>query len=63
MGEYESKKRWDRENTVSVGVRLMRKADADLIEAISEKKSKAAELKRLARLGLEREAENHPGTI
>lgn len=63
MGEYESKKRWDRENTVSVGVRLMRKADADLIEAISEKKSKAAELKRLARLGLEREAENRPGTI
>ena len=63
MGEYESKKRWDRENTVSVGVRLMRKADADLIEAISEKKSKAAELKRLARLGLEREAENSPGTI
>ena len=63
MGEYESKKRWDRENTVSVGVRLMRKAEADLIEAISEKKSKAAELKRLARLGLEREAENRPGTI
>lgn len=63
MGEYESKKRWDRENTVSVGVRLMRKADADLIDAISEKKSKAAELKRLARLGLEREAENRPGTI
>lgn len=63
MGEYESKKRWDRENTVSVGVRLMRKADADLIEAINEKKSKAAELKRLARLGLEREAENHHGTI
>ena len=63
MGEYESKKRWDRENTVSVGVRLMRKADADLIEAISEKKSKAAELKRLARLGLEREAENRQGTI
>lgn len=62
MGEYESKKRWDRENTVSVGVRLMRKADADLIEAISEKKSKAAELKRLARLGLEREAENRPDT-
>lgn len=63
MGEYESKKRWDRENTVSVGVRLMRKADADLIEAISEKKSKAAELKRLSRLGLEREAENRQGTI
>lgn len=63
MGEYESKKRWDRENTVSVGVRLMRKADADLIEAISEKKSKAAELKRLARLGLEREAENRPDTV
>ena len=56
MGEYESKKRWDRENTVSVGVRLMRKADADLIEAINEKKSKEAELKRLDRLVLEREA-------
>lgn len=50
--EAPSKTRYDKENSVMVGMRLMKKGDADIIGAIQGKK-KQTELKRLIRIGLQ----------
>ena len=55
MGKrYESKTKWDKENTTFVGLKLNNNTDKDILGAI-EGKSKQTELKRLIRKGLEQE--------
>ena len=55
--EAPSKTRYDNENSVMVGMRLMKKGDADIIGAIQGKK-KQTELKRLIRIGLKHDEKN-----
>lgn len=45
--------KYDKENTIFIGLRLEEGADSDIINALSEK-SKQTEVKRLVRLGLKR---------
>ena len=56
MGERESKKQWDAENTERVSLKLNKRKDADILEAI-DKAPKQTEIKRLIREGLKK-AEN-----
>ena len=52
MGERESKKQWDAENTERVSLKLNKNTDADILEAI-DKAPKQTEIKRLVREALE----------
>ena len=45
--------KYDRENTIFIGLRLEAGADSDIINALNEK-PKQTEVKKLVRLGLER---------
>ena len=51
MGERESKKQWDAENTERVSLKLNKNTDADILEAI-DKAPKQTEIKRLVREAL-----------
>lgn len=55
IAESEAKKRWDKENTVFVAVKLNRNTDADIIEAIGNPDSKAGRIKELIRKAIEKE--------
>lgn len=52
--ETASQARYNKENTIHIGLRFNKKTDADIIEAIKDK-AKNTEIKRLIRLGLEAE--------
>ena len=45
--------KYDRENTIFIGLRLESGSDSDIIDALSEK-AKQTEVKKLVRLGLDR---------
>ena len=47
--------RWKEQNTLSFGVRLNRKTDADIIAKLDGAASRQGELKRLVRLGIKSE--------
>lgn len=49
IADTEAKKRWDKENTVFIAVKLNRNTDADIIEAIGNPPSKAGRIKELIR--------------
>ena len=51
----EVNQRWKEENTLSFGVRLNRKTDADIIAKLEGAASRQGELKRLVRLGIKSE--------
>ena len=53
MGERESKKQWDAENTERVSLKLNKNTDADILEAI-DKAPKQTEIKRLIREGMKK---------
>ena len=52
MGERESKKQWDAENTERVSLKLNKNTDADIIKAL-DNAPKQTEIKRLVREALE----------
>lgn len=54
IGDTEAKKKWDRENTVFIAVKLNRKTDADIIAAIGNPPSKAGKVKELIRKGIQK---------
>ena len=49
--KYEAQEKYDKENTQFIGLKLNKKTDKDILDAI-EGKSKQTELKRLIRMGL-----------
>lgn len=57
--ESEKKTKWDKENSVTITMRLMYKSDADILERMAGCKALGVkprtELKRLIRLGMEAE--------
>ncbi len=53
MGERESKKQWDTENTERISLKLNKNTDADILEAL-DKAPKQTEIKRLVREGLKK---------
>ena len=53
-GKYLPQQKYDKANTQYVGLKLNKKTDADILEAI-EGKQKQTEIKRLIRKGLESE--------
>ena len=57
MKEQPSKTRWNKDNTVMVTMRLMKKSDADILAAIQDKPTQPT-LKRLIRIGLANDKEN-----
>ena len=52
--KYEPQEKYDKSNTQFIGLKLNKKTDSDILNAI-EGKSKQTELKRLIRKGLESE--------
>lgn len=48
MPDYESKKKWDKENVVFVTTKLFKSTDADILDFL-EGKSRAAEIKKALR--------------
>lgn len=55
---YRYDEKWKAENTFHFSIRLQNKTDADLIERINAAESKAGELKKLARMGIQYEKEH-----
>lgn len=51
MPESEARKKWIKENTTFVGMRLQNRTDADILSAL-EGKQNQTEIKRLIRIGL-----------
>lgn len=49
MGKYSAQERYDKENTVSVRLKLNKKTDADIIAKLSKVDSKQGYIKRLIR--------------
>lgn len=49
MGKYESQKKYDKENTVQVRLKLNKKTDADIIEKLNSVENKQGYLKNLIR--------------
>ena len=47
MSDYESKKRWDKENTVFIGIKFQRKTDQDVIDYLDGKNKRDTVLKAL----------------
>lgn len=58
MPELKSKTKWDKENSVLCGVKLMTKTDSDIIDHLAKYPSKSGEIKRLLRIALEVERKN-----
>ena len=56
MGERESKKQWDAENTERVSLKLNKNTDADIIKAL-DNAPKQTEIKRLIREGMKKASE------
>lgn len=52
MATVESNERWKKENTVFVGLRLMKKTDMDIIEHLGDEERKQPRVKELLRLGI-----------
>lgn len=52
MATVESNERWKKENTVFVGLRLMKKTDMDIIEKLGDEERKQPRVKELLRLGI-----------
>ena len=50
--KYAAQERYDKSNTVYIGMKLNKKTDSDILSAI-DGKCKQTELKRLIRLGLQ----------
>ncbi|MCL2153326.1 MAG: hypothetical protein FWH57_10295 [Oscillospiraceae bacterium] len=48
-----SKVSWDKENTVYIGLKLMRKGDADILSALAPNKPKQTQIKAWIRKALE----------
>jgi hypothetical protein len=48
MGQLASKTRWDKENTVFIGLKLVKSTDADILDAL-EGKPKQTTIKALIR--------------
>lgn len=57
MPDSEAKRRWIAENTIFIGLKLNKHTDADIIAAL-DGKARQTEIKRLVRLGLEKEAQS-----
>ena len=55
IADSEAKRKWDSENSVFVAVKLNKKTDADIIEAIGNPPSKAGRIKELIRNGLKKQ--------
>lgn len=55
MATVESNERWKKENTVFVGLRLMKKTDMDIIEKLGDEERKQPRVKELLRLGIQYE--------
>lgn len=59
MGETEARKKWVKENTVFIGMRLQKSTDADILEHLEKAKSRGygtqTEIKRLIRAGMDAE--------
>ncbi|MBO4796758.1 MAG: hypothetical protein J5553_05165 [Verrucomicrobia bacterium] len=54
MMESEAKKKWQKENTVFIGVKLQKRTDADILEYL-EGKANQTEIKKALRLLIETE--------
>jgi hypothetical protein len=54
MAETETRKEWTKQNTSFIGLKLNNNTDKDILQAINGK-PKQTEIKRLIRLGLERD--------
>lgn len=54
MPDSEAKRAWDAQNTAFVGLKLNRRTDADILEAL-EGKPKQTEIKRLIRAGMNKQ--------
>lgn len=52
MATSESNERWKKENTVFVGLRLMKKTDMGIIEKLGDEERKQPRVKELLRLGI-----------
>jgi len=53
--DSEAKKKWIKENTVYIGLKLMKNTDADIIAALDPKKPKQAQIKDWIRKALKSE--------
>lgn len=62
MATVESNERWKKENTLFVGLRLMKKTDMDIIEALGDDLKKQPRVRELLRLGIEYEKLQREGT-
>lgn len=58
-GKYAYQESWKKENTVQIGIRFQKSSDADLIQWLENKPSKAGEIKRLMRIAIESEEIGH----
>ena len=54
MPDSEAKRAWTAQNTTFIGLKLNNNTDADILSAL-EGKARQTEIKRLIRLGLEKE--------
>lgn len=54
----ESQLKWEKENTLVISAKLHKKYDADIIEYITKKKSRAETIKTALRLLIKTETEN-----
>jgi hypothetical protein len=54
--ESEAKKKWMKENTTFIGLKLNHNTDADILEAL-QGKQKQTEIKRLLRIALQSETQ------
>ena len=54
MAESEAKKKWMKENTSFIGLKLNHKTDSDILDAL-QGKQKQTEIKRLVRIALQSE--------
>ena len=57
MAESEAKKKWMKENTTFIGLKLNHNTDSDILEAL-QGKQKQTEIKRLLRIALQSEKQN-----
>ena len=51
----EASKRYDKKNTIGLGLKFMKNTEADIIERLQQQDSKAGYIKRLIREDIERE--------
>lgn len=56
MPESEAKKKWMKENTTFIGLKLNHNTDSDILEAL-QGKQKQTEIKRLLRIALQSETQ------